>query len=87
MRFLLTMNMSSAKGHPVHQLTVEHKSPSIKDFWAHLSDNEFIICTLLYKVDGEWIDRGQVILNTGCIGKAQELVDYYGADNEHYRTN
>lgn len=87
MRFLLTMNMPSAKGHPVHQLTVEHRAKSIRSFWETLSDNEFIICKLLYRVDGEWIDRGEVILSTSCIGKAQELVDYYGDGHDTYRTN
>lgn len=79
------MNMPSAKGNPVHQLSVEHKSKDVKDFWAALSDNEFIICTLLYKVDGEFIDRGQVILNTSWVGKAQELIDFYGDQYDTYR--
>ena len=85
MRFLLTMNMPSAKGYPVHQMTIEHKAKNITEFWEALSDNEFIICSLFYKVTTddnyqEWKDRGLVILNTSWIGKAQEYVEYLGGD-------
>lgn len=88
MRFLLTMNMPSAKGNPVHQMTIEYdKAKTVRDFWIALSDNEFVICRLLYKYDGEWVDRGDVILNTSCIGKVQELVDFYGDSHDTYRAN
>lgn len=89
MKFLLTMNMPSAKGYPVHQMTVEHKARNLKEFWDALSDNEFIVCTLLYRFGVDeaskyWEERGQLLLNTSCIGKAQEYVDYQGERDERY---
>lgn len=89
MKFLLTMNMASAKGHPVHQMTVEHNAKSLRELWEDMTDNEFIMCTLYYKMtnddmQSEWVDRGKVLINTSCIGKAQEFVDYYGDRDERY---
>lgn len=81
MRFLITMNMASAKGYPVHQITVEHPAKNIPEFWSVLQDNEFIVANLMYKIrDDEftdhWEDRGQIIINTAHVGKVQELIEY-----------
>jgi len=79
MRFLLTMNMPSAQGFLVHQLTIEHQSNSCEEFCDVMNDNEFIIGRLLYRIkshmgENVWSDRGDVILNTSHIGKVQEFV-------------
>lgn len=89
MRFLLTMNMPSAKGYPVHQMTIEHKARDIHEFWEALTDNEFIVCNLFYKITNddnrqEWSDRGTVIVNTSFVGKAQEYVEFYGDRDDRY---
>lgn len=87
MRFLLTLNMPSAQGFLVHQLTVEHKSKSLIDFCDYMNDNQFIIVDLLYRHKSEgsntvWSEKGEIILNTECIGKAQEFFDFE-KDNEY----
>ena len=81
MRFLITMNMPSAKGYAVHQLTVEHAAKGMKEFWNYLQDNEFIMPNLLYKMRNEdlteyWEDRGSLIINTAHVGKVQELIEF-----------
>lgn len=81
MRFLITMNMPSAKGYSVHQVTVEHEAKTMKDFWNVLQDNEFIMPTLMYKIRNDdlseyWEDRGPLIINTSHIGKVQEFIDF-----------
>ena len=81
MRFLLTMHMPSAQGNPVHQLTVESESKDLQEFWEEISDNDFIMVGLLYREKnihtGEviWSNKGDIILNTSHIGKAQEFID------------
>jgi len=82
-RYLLTMNMPSAKGYAVHQLTVDHPAPNINEFMEELQDNEFIMCTLMYRVEKEnyereWQDRGKMIINTSVVGKAQEYYPSIG---------
>jgi hypothetical protein len=79
MRFLLTLNMPSAQGFLVHQLTVEHPSESCGEFCDYLNDNEFIIVDLLYRHknnlgDITWSEKGEIILNTNHIGKVQEFI-------------
>ena len=79
MRFLLTMNMPSAQNFLVHQLTVDHDSKSCEEFCEELNDNEFITVRLLYRQktphgDIFWSDRGDIIINTSHIGKAQEYL-------------
>lgn len=83
MRLLITMNMPSAKGYAVHQLTVDHKAKTLKEFWDALQDNEFIMADLLYKIRNDdlteyWGDRGPIIINTSHIGKVQEFFEYKG---------
>ena len=77
MRFLLTMNMPSAQGNVIHQLTVDHDSESIMDFCEDLNNNPFIIVRLLYRIkEGAnflWRDKGDLILNTELIGKVVEF--------------
>lgn len=85
MKYLLTMNMASAKGNPVHQLTVEHPAEDLGQFRKVLAGSDYIICTLLYRSNDEytqnsWIDRGDIIINTSLVGKAQEYVDFYGGE-------
>jgi len=80
-RFLITMNMPSAKGYSVHQITVEHSAKTMKEFWNVLQDNEFIMPSLMYKIRNDdltehWEDRGLIIINTAHIGKVQELIEF-----------
>jgi hypothetical protein len=80
-RFLITMNMPSAKGYSVHQITVEHNAKTMKEFWNVLQDNEFIMPNLMYKIRNDdltehWEDRGLIIINTAHIGKVQELIEF-----------
>ncbi len=87
MRFLLTLNMPSAQGFLVHQLTVEHKSKTLNDFCDYMNDNQFIIVDLLYRHKSEgsntiWSEKGEIVLNTECIGKAQEFFEFE-KDNEY----
>ena len=82
MRFLLTMNMPSAHGNPIHQLTVESDAVTMEHFWEEMNDNEFILARLLYREKnmqtGEviWTNKGEIILNTAHIGKVQEFIDH-----------
>ncbi len=81
MRFLVTMNMPSANGIDVHQMTLEHPVKSQEELCALLNRVEFVIFRMFYRrknVSGEiwWQDRGEIIINTTLIGKAQEFIDF-----------
>lgn len=80
MRFVVTMNMPSINGTDTHQLTLEHPVKSQEELCALLNRQEFIIFRMFYRrqnSDGElwWQDRGEIIINTSWIGKAQEYMD------------
>jgi hypothetical protein len=81
MRFLITMNMPSAHGSLVHQVTGEHSSNSIEEFCDVLNDNAFVVVGQYYKdantADGEinWVYMGNIILNTEHIGKVHEQTE------------
>lgn len=81
MRFLLTLNMPSAQGNSVHQVIFEYPAQSSEDLCKILNDEIFILGRQLYKrqnPDGtsQYLDRGDIIINTAHIGKAQEYVEY-----------
>ena len=81
MRFLVTMNMPSINGMDTHQLTLEHPVNSQEEMCALLNKQEFIICRMFYRRQGQdgeiWFqDRGEIIVNTHWIGKAQEFIDF-----------
>lgn len=81
MRFLVTMNMPSANGMDTHQMTLEHPVKSQEELCTLLNRVEFVIFRMFYKrknVNGEvwWQDRGEIIVNTTMIGKAQEFIDF-----------
>ena len=81
MRFLVTMNMPSINGMDTHQLTLEHPVSSQEEMCALLNKQEFLIFRMFYRrqnQDGEiWFqDRGEIIVNTSWIGKAQEFIDF-----------
>ena len=85
MRLLITMNMPSAAGNTVHQLTVEHECQNMAQLYRKLNDDVFISCRLYYRriaQDGSvfWEDKGDIILNTAHIGKLQEYVEYERPD-------
>ena len=79
MRLLITMNMPSAQGNLVHQLTVEYDCANLNQCCDDLNEFQFIICKLLYKhIEGgenKWTNKGEIILNTDHIGKVQEFID------------
>lgn len=76
-KFLLTMNMPSANNNLVHQIICEYPVDSLSDLMEEFNDNEFIICTQFYRevnrATGQqmWFERGEIVLNTSAIGKAQ----------------
>ena len=81
MRFLVTMNMPSINGMDTHQLTLEHPANSQEEMCALLNRQEFIIFRMFYRRQGQdgeiWFqDRGEIIVNTHWIGKAQEFIDF-----------
>jgi len=81
MKFLLTMNMPSAQGYAVHQVTVEHPANSCMELCEALNRNEFILCRQLYRqknLRGEtnWMDRGDIVINTYHIGKVQQFIEF-----------
>ena len=91
MRYLLTMNMPSAKGFLIHQLTVEHDG-DLEDFCQLLNDNEFITVRQWYQFkqpagDSIWQDRGELVLNTSHIGKISEYIEDKDYDDETYRNS
>lgn len=80
MRFLITMNMPSANGFLVHQLTVDIDVRSCAELRDLMNIDEFISGRMFYRrrlVTGEtgWEDRGDIILNTAHIGKVQEFFE------------
>lgn len=84
MRFLVTMNMPSMNGMETHQMTLEHPVQSQNELCVLLNKVEFVIFRMFYRrknMDGTiwWQDRGEIIINTTMIGKAQEFIDF---DNE-----
>lgn len=85
MRFLVTMNMPSSNGHPVHQVIFDHSAETVKDLYNIINDEIFICGRQFYKriTDegrGIFVDRGAIILNTAHIGKIQEYVDHSDFD-------
>jgi hypothetical protein len=75
------MNMPSINGMDTHQLTLEHPVSSQEEMCALLNKQEFLIFRMFYRrqnQDGEiWFqDRGEIIVNTHWIGKAQEFIDF-----------
>lgn len=80
MRFLVTMNMPNINGSDTHTLTLEHPVSSQAELCALLNRQEFVIFRMFYRrqnMEGEiwWQDRGEIIINTSWIGKAQEFMD------------
>lgn len=89
MILLITMNMPSAQGYLVHQVTVEHPAADIDEFLRELNETDFVCATQLYRKKdprGEvhWEDRGRIILNSVHIGKVQEFVEYPSAPEQPF---
>ncbi len=87
MKFLITMNMPSAQGYAVHQVTIEHQAESVAEFCSVLNKAEFILCRQLYRqknLRGEtnWLDRGDMVINTYHIGKVQQFIEFERGDYE-----
>ena len=91
MKFLITMNMPSAQGYLVHQVTIEHHARSCRELCEMLNNDVFIMGRQLYRkrapgMDAAWQDRGDIVLNTAHIGKVAEFVEFdkEEEDNESY---
>lgn len=74
------MNMPNANGMEIHQLTLEYPVATQAELCALLNKQEFITFRIFYRrksLDGEvwWQDRGDIIINTAWIGKAQEYFE------------
>lgn len=81
MKFLFTLNMPSSQGTLVHQVTGDYNANSCAQMCEVLNRLDFITVRQFYK-DGEgpngeivWKDKGDIILNTSKIGKAQVYVE------------
>jgi hypothetical protein len=88
------MNMPNASGLPTHQMTLDHPVTSEEELCQLMNDDEFILFNLIYKrqnMNGEtwWQDRGKIIVNTSCIGKVQQFIDFEaeGEHNESHRNS
>lgn len=82
------MNMASAQGFAVHQITIDHEAKTLEDFLAEVNDFPFIMGHQYYRVktpDGEvnWKDRGKLIINTSHIGKVQEFIEFEPRENTY----
>jgi hypothetical protein len=87
MRFLVTMNMPSANGFMVHQLTIELPFDSCERLKDAMNMDEFITGRLYYRrraltQETIWDDRGDIVLNTAHIGKAQEFFEMEREPND-----
>lgn len=73
MRFLITLNMPSRKGEPVHQIVCDYPTDSLDDFMGTLNDCDFICVEEFYsKSDsGGYYSVGMMLLNTMHIGKVK----------------
>ena len=80
MKILITMNMPSASGYAVHQVTVETECTNLREFYSLMNKQEFVMCRLYYRKPGYagetiWEDKGDIVLNTAHIGKVQEFLE------------
>ena len=81
----MSMKMPNANGMLTHQLTLEYPCNSLQELCGAMNRQEFLVFGLFYKrtnMGGEvwWQDRGEIIINTSCIGKAVEFIDL---DRDH----
>jgi hypothetical protein len=79
------MKMPNANGMLTHQLTLEYPCTSLQELCTALNRQEFLVFGLFYKrtnMNGEiwWQDRGEIIINSSCIGKIVEFIDL---DRDH----
>ena len=78
MKFLLTMNMPSHRGGPIHQITCEHPARDVAEFCDALENNEFVLVEEFYRnteaplgVD-PYYSVGFTALNHRFVGKIKE---------------
>lgn len=87
MRFLVTMNMPSYSGNPVHQMHVEHHSASLDAFVDTLANSDFVIVEEFYKdrTDADYYSRGKVAINYRYVGKIKEIKTFSGETSTYRR--
>ena len=88
-KYLLTMHMPSNQGFLVHQITIEHETSTLEEFGEALNAYEFVIGRLLYRRQNDqgiyvWLDKGEIVINTSHIGKAQLYIEFGGNDDDAY---
>lgn len=91
MKFLFTMNMPSAQGYAVHQLTGDHPATSCREMNAALNSTDFLLVRQYYRRKNEdgttfWDDRGDLIVNVQHIGKIQEFIERESHDEAYNNT-
>ena len=78
MKFLITMNMPSYKGGPIHQIICEYPATGLADFCDALEKREFTIIEEFYKKfdaanNPYYESQGLTSVNYRYIGKVKEL--------------
>jgi hypothetical protein len=94
MRFFITMNMPAFEGNLIHQLIVEvHGVDSLKGLQDMMNREEFIMGhhwyrrKNMYTGKDEWLERGDIIVNTAHIGKVVEFIEMEDRSGEEgYRS-
>jgi len=76
-KFLITMNMPSRSGVPIHQIICEHPSGSVDDFVMALERNDFLIVDEFYRDveaprgSNSYYPVGRVAINHRFVGKVK----------------
>jgi hypothetical protein len=69
-RFLITMNMPTRSGSPIHQVICEHPAKTVSDFILSIGEEEFFTVEEFYRDNaGNYFSAGMVALNVAHIGK------------------
>lgn len=69
-RFLITMNMPTRNGSPIHQVICEHEAKTVAEFLMIVGDEDFFTVEEFYRdASGNYFSAGIVALNVAHIGK------------------
>ena len=71
MKFVLTMNMPSHKGNPVHQIICEHPSQTLEALRKHITENDYITVKEYYYDNEQMKEAGEIVVNCMYIGKVK----------------
>lgn len=80
MKFLITMNMPSYRGGPIHQIICEYPATCLADFCDALERREFTVVEEFYKdkevsfdAPASYTSQGLTAVNYRYVGKIKEL--------------